>query len=214
MVLTKAFLKKHKAVIERGFPISTLSRILGVARVTGQRWLSRAAAAEGKRKRDLTGMDKLCLQFKAMHEKGQARLLQRQLTQIEECAETDWRAAKWLLSVLMPEDFSTKALSIRAVARQVHGDIPEMEIKDLLAAIERESLEIILTALRERDLGTALLLLKGADIDTTAFDPLEFLKGMQALKQRLSTSSADTDMEGSDSVEAQLMGIETEPETD
>lgn len=206
--LTKAMIKAHKRTILEGFPDAVLSRCLGVSSRTFRRWRAVARAAVGKRKRDLTARERLCVEFTDLHRRGQTRLISKLWNVVVKAAEGgDWKAARWLLSVLSPEDFSNRGIAVRAVQRDSDAVISAMTPAELQNAIERESLEIILCALRGGDLQTALVISKSTVTDAGAFSPEAFLQGLRALKKSILNGDGGGDGDG---IERQLMEIESE----
>lgn len=206
--LTKSLIKTHKKTLLEGFSDGVLARLLGVSARTIRRWRAIARRSSGKKKREMTTHERLCIDFADLHRRGQANLISRLWNSIGKAAETDWKAARYLLSVLVPEDFSIKGIAVRAVARTAAAAMSSMETSEILSSIERTSLEIVLSALREGDLPTALTLIKSKEIDASAFSPEEFLQGMRALKN--SILNGDGAGDGGDGIERQLMSIETE----
>ena len=93
-------------------------------------------------------------------------------------------------------------------------DIPEavgsLTKKNLIEAIEVESLRNCLVALQAGDVDVALRLLRPEGITAEVFDAAEFLKQMAAIKQKNTAddADADADADGDGSIDGQLMALE------
>lgn len=204
--LTKSLIQANKQTILQGFPDNLLGRCLGVSARSIRRWRAVARAAAEKRRRDWTARERLCVQFSDLQRRGQANLITDLWLSLRKAAERDWRAARYLLSVLSPADFSNRGIAVRAVQRAVADDISALSPPELQNAIQRESLEIVLSALRSGDLQVALSVCKSSSIDAREFSADEFLQGMRALKKAI----LNGDGGAGDGIERQLMSIETE----
>lgn len=205
--LTKAMLKNHKNTIEQGFPDGVLSACLGVSVRSVRRWKAVGKSKNGQKKSDLSAHEQLCVCFYEHRVRGQARLICDLWECLLKAAERDWKAARYVLSVLSPCDFSNRGIAARAVQRAVADEISALSPAELETAIERESLEIVLSALRAGDLPVAISVCKSTSIDVRGFSPEEFLRGLQDLKKSiLNGDGAD----GVDDIERQLLSIEAE----
>ena len=205
--LTKSMLKTHKNTIGQGFPDGLLSACLGVSVRSVRRWKAVGKRAFGTKKSDLSEHERLCVRFYEMRVDGQARLICKMWNSLVKAAERDWKAARYVLSVLSPEDFSNKGIAVRAVQREVGDEISALSPADLQAAIERESLEIVLSALRAGDLRVGLSVCKLSSIEAGGFSPEDFLQGLRALKNSILNGDGAGDGDG---IERQLMSIENE----
>lgn len=205
--LTTSLIKANRKTISQGFPDALLGRCLGVSARSIRRWRATARAAAGKPKRDRTARDRLCVQFCELQKRGQANLITDLWVSVRKAAERDWKAASWLLSVLSPEDFSARGIAARAVQRAVGADISALSPAELQTAIERESLEIVLSALRSGDLQVALAICKSTTIDAGGFSQEAFLQGLRALKNSILNGDGGA---GDDGIERQLMELESD----
>lgn len=208
--LTKAMLKNHENTLAQGFPDAVLSACLGVSVRSVRRWKAIGKRKNGAKKSELSAHERLCVRFYELRVDGQARLICDLWECLVKRARRDWKAARYVLSVLSPGDFSNRGIAVRAVQRDVAEEIGELSPADLQKRIERESLEIILSALRAGDLQVALSVCKSTSIDAREFSAEEFLRGLRALKNSiLNGDGGDGDGDG-DGIERQLMSIESE----
>ena len=207
--LSKSMLKNHKNTISQGFPDRLLSACLGVSVRSVRRWKSIGKRVFGTKKSELSAHERLCVRFYELRAAGHARLICKLWDCLVKRAETDWKAARYLLSVLSPEDFSNRGIAVRAVQRDVNAEIADLSPGELQQAIERESLEIVLSALRAGDLQTASLISKSTDLGAGGFSADEFLQGLRELKNSILNGDGG-DGDGDDAIERQLMSLERE----
>lgn len=206
--LTKSLIQANKKTILQGFPDGILARCLGVSARTLRRWRAVAREAATKKKSGWTARQRMCVEFCELQRRGQAKLIADLWLSLRKAAETDWKAARYLLSVLSPEDFSARGIAMRAVQRDVNAEIGALSPAALKSAIERESLEVILSAVRAGDLHVAMSICKFSSIDASGFSPEDFLQGLRALKN--SILNGDGGAGAGDDIERQLMSIESE----
>lgn len=207
--LTKAMLKNHKNTIGQGFPDRLLAICLGVSVRSVRRWKAVGKRKHGQKKSEMSAHEQLCVRFYEMRVAGQARLICDLWECLVKRARRDWKAARYVLSVLSPGDFSNRGIAVRAVQRAVSAEIGAMSPEELTKAIERESLEIVLSALRAGDLQVGLSVCKSTSIDASGFSPEDFLQGLRALKNSIVNGDCG-DGDGDDAIERQLMSIENE----
>lgn len=204
--LTKTMLKNHENTILQGFPDRLLAVCLGVSVRSVRRWKAMGKRLKGQKKRELSAHELLCVRFYEQRVRGQARLICELWDGIVKAAERDWKAARYLLSVLSPADFSNRGIAVRAVQRAVGDEISALSPGELKTTIERESLEIVLSALRAGDLQVAMSICKSSSIDAGGFSAEEFLEGLRALKNSIVNGDGG---DGDDAIERQLMAIES-----
>lgn len=120
--LTQALIREISILVPRVFFLSTAADLLGISRMTLHRWQKRGEVEIQRRSRpSYPGRpgEALYAEFCYALKRARAQAELFLLSEIKRAADTDWRAAAWLLERCFPERWGRHSREIRELRRQV-----------------------------------------------------------------------------------------------
>lgn len=194
--LTDHLLSRHRDKILAGETQEKLAESLDVRLRTVQRWLQRGKTAEDLHPTELTEHDFRCIKFRALYERGLAKLEHSHLEIIAEAGKTDWRASSSFLQKRFPLKYSPRGIKIRTMVEAADPDIFTLEGEELDAKIQLRARQLILAALTAGDLETALKIHEVSETADAVLQQEERLLRREAVAQAFLQHVKETTHDG------------------